>query len=147
MHVVITWPPASSWLMGPSPRTTGRWMRRHWSRPRRTSQPCSKGRTRPGHELKHMSPSEKSAARFYGLPKVHKDHVTGEMPPLHPIISGSGRIKSGLLARSTRHTSRTPRICSATSRISATSQKAPSLRQSMCQPSTPTSRGRTLWRP
>ena len=28
-----------------------------------------------------MDPSDKSAARFYALPKVHKDHVLGEVPP------------------------------------------------------------------
>ena len=48
------------------------------------------------HEMKHMSPSEKSAARFYALPKVHKDHVPGEVPPLRPIISGSGSITESI---------------------------------------------------
>ena len=48
------------------------------------------------HEMKHMSPSEKSSARFYALPKVHKDHVPGEIPPLRPIISGSGSITEGI---------------------------------------------------
>ena len=48
------------------------------------------------HEMKHMSLSEKSSARFYALPKVHKDHVPGEIPPLRPIISGSGSITEGI---------------------------------------------------
>ena len=48
------------------------------------------------HELKHMDPSEKAAARFYALPKVHKAHVSGEVPPLRPIISGSGSITENI---------------------------------------------------
>ena len=48
------------------------------------------------HEMKHMSPSDKTSARFYALPKVHKNHVPGEVPPLRPIISGSGSITEGI---------------------------------------------------
>ena len=44
------------------------------------------------HEYKHMNPSEKVAGRFYALPKVHKDHEPGQVPPLRSIISGSGSI-------------------------------------------------------
>ena len=44
------------------------------------------------HEYKHMDPSEKVAGRFYALPKVHKHHEPGQVPPLRPIISGSGSI-------------------------------------------------------
>ena len=44
-------------------------------------------------ELKHMDPSDIVAARFQPLPKVHKDHVPGEVLPLRLIISsGSGSI-------------------------------------------------------
>ena len=48
------------------------------------------------HELKHMDPRDKNAARFYALPKVHKEHVQGEVLPLRPIISGSGSITENI---------------------------------------------------
>ena len=47
MPVANTWPPVSSWTMGPSPRSSI-WTRRPWTRPSRRSPPCSGGRKRPG---------------------------------------------------------------------------------------------------
>ena len=47
-------------------------------------------------EFKHMDPSDKSAARYYQLFKVHKQHTPGSAPPERPIVSGSGSITENI---------------------------------------------------
>ena len=47
-------------------------------------------------EFKGMDPSDKGAATFYQLFKVHKYHVPGRAPLERPIISGSGSITEGI---------------------------------------------------
>ena len=47
-------------------------------------------------EFKHVDPSDKSAARYYQLFKVHKQHTLGSAPPERPIVSGSGSITENI---------------------------------------------------
>ena len=47
-------------------------------------------------EYNAIDPTEKSAAKFYELFKVHKKHKEGETPPERPIISGNGSVTENL---------------------------------------------------
>ena len=41
-------------------------------------------------ELSSMNPKDKNASKFYCNFKVHKKTNQGQIPPVRPIISGSG---------------------------------------------------------
>ena len=47
-------------------------------------------------EYNAMNPEEKNPAKFYCIPKVHKDHTPPQTPPVRPIISGTGSITENL---------------------------------------------------
>ena len=42
------------------------------------------------HQYNAMIPSDMNPGKFYSLFKMHKTHEEGELPPVRPIISGSG---------------------------------------------------------
>ena len=43
-------------------------------------------------EFKNMDPRDKGPGKLYMIPKVHKPHQPGHLPPVRPIISGCGSI-------------------------------------------------------
>jgi len=47
-------------------------------------------------EFKAMSPKEAHPSKFYATMKVHKDHETGEIPPIRPIVSSSGALTENI---------------------------------------------------
>lgn len=47
-------------------------------------------------EFSHMDPSDKKAAKFYSIYKVHKEVPEGLIPPLRPIISNCGSITENI---------------------------------------------------
>jgi hypothetical protein len=47
-------------------------------------------------EFKAMNPKDKDVGKYYHMYKVHKKHEEGSLPPVRPIISGSGSMTENI---------------------------------------------------